>query len=110
MTQKNITAKDLGKKTGISYRTIESWLSVRNTLPRADIAVMIAKAVGVSVEYLITGEKIGEDLLSVKIQSNPKIKLLAETITKLPENRIDDLIVMTKPWIEAEEVIKESAG
>ena len=42
-------------KTGIPKPTLSCYLSARNTMPPADIAVRIAKALNVSVEYLVTG-------------------------------------------------------
>jgi len=44
----------LYQKTKISKGTFSSWKS-RNTIPRADEAFLIASALNVSVEYLLTG-------------------------------------------------------
>ena len=51
----NITIKELSLKTEISNRSIENYLSKRESIPPADYAVKIAKALGVTVEYLVTG-------------------------------------------------------
>lgn len=56
MISHGFTAKILGERTGINYRTIEIWMSAKASIPRADRAVALAKALGVTVEYLITGE------------------------------------------------------
>ncbi|MCL2804814.1 MAG: helix-turn-helix domain containing protein [Treponema sp.] len=45
----------LYRKTQISKGTFSSWKN-RNTIPRADEAFLIANALKVSVEYLLTGE------------------------------------------------------
>ena len=44
----------LYRKTQISKGTFSSWKN-RNTIPRADEALLIANALKVSVEYLLTG-------------------------------------------------------
>jgi transcriptional regulator with XRE-family HTH domain len=49
--------KELADITGISRYTIGNYLSVRERIPTADVAVKIAQALGVTVEYLITGEE-----------------------------------------------------
>ena len=60
MDYKDIRVKELALQTGISQRTLESYLSARGSIPPADVAVKIAKALNVSVEYLVTGKKTGE--------------------------------------------------
>lgn len=51
----DIKVKELAARTGISPRTIESYLSARGSIPPADVAVKIAQALKISVEYLVTG-------------------------------------------------------
>lgn len=52
-----LTYKELSAKTGISKRTIISYVSGQSCMPSADVAVKLAKALNTSVEYLILGEK-----------------------------------------------------
>lgn len=47
--------KDLAERTGISQFTLNHYLS--GTSPSAENALKIARALGVSVEYLMTGEE-----------------------------------------------------
>jgi transcriptional regulator with XRE-family HTH domain len=49
--------KELAANAGISKHTLDNYLSVKNYMPAADAAVKIARALGVSVEYLVTGEE-----------------------------------------------------
>lgn len=51
-----LTVKELSAKIGIPKPTIDCYLSARQTMPPADIAVKIAHALNVSVEYLVTGK------------------------------------------------------
>lgn len=65
MQTKNLTAKDLAsmietdedRQRGTKlFRVIENWAGKRASMPSADRAVAIAKALGVSVEYMVEGK------------------------------------------------------
>ncbi|MCL2277038.1 MAG: helix-turn-helix domain-containing protein [Treponema sp.] len=51
------TVKELSIKTGIAKGTLDCYLGVRASMPPADIAVKIAFALGVTVEYLVNGKE-----------------------------------------------------
>ena len=51
-----LTLRGFIESLGINYETYYSGRS-RGTLPRADEALAIAQALGVTVEYLVTGEQ-----------------------------------------------------
>lgn len=55
LKQNNLQKKDIAEKCGISQNGISTW-KVTGTIPRADIAVKIAKCLNVTTEYLVTGE------------------------------------------------------
>jgi len=48
--------KELSAITGIRRHTLDNYLNTHNSIPNAVAAVKIANALGVSVEYLITGK------------------------------------------------------
>lgn len=52
-----LTQSQLADLCGISYRLITSWIN-KDILPDAAQSVAIAKALGTTVEYLVTGEDI----------------------------------------------------
>ena len=56
MEFQDIKVKELALRTGISQRTLEGYIGMRGSIPPADVAVKIAKALNVSVEYLVPGE------------------------------------------------------
>ena len=58
--------KELALKTGISLKTIENYVKKNSSVPSADKAVLIAQALGVSVEYLINGKKIKKEDMPAK--------------------------------------------
>jgi transcriptional regulator with XRE-family HTH domain len=51
-----ILKKELATLTGIHKRAIDTYVRSKSSMPPADTAVKIAKALGVTVEYLVTGE------------------------------------------------------
>ncbi|MDR0495890.1 MAG: helix-turn-helix domain-containing protein [Treponema sp.] len=60
-----VTVKELSMRTGIPIASLDCYLGTRATMPSVDAAVKIAKALQVSVEYLVTGEiKITEKTLN----------------------------------------------
>jgi transcriptional regulator with XRE-family HTH domain len=54
---KGMLVKELADKTKISRRTLGNYLRSDASIPPADNAVCIAGALGVSVEYLVTGDE-----------------------------------------------------
>jgi len=60
LAYKNILVKELAELSGINRRTIDNYLRENGSVPSADAAVRIAGILGVTVEYLITGEELKE--------------------------------------------------
>ena len=59
---KGLPIKEISKAAGISHNTFLSYIDSRGYLPNVETAVKIAKILGVSVEYLVTGDSsITED-------------------------------------------------
>ena len=56
LTYQGILVKELSAKTGIAKRTIDNYLRSNESQPTAENAVKIAKALNVTVEYLVTGK------------------------------------------------------
>jgi transcriptional regulator with XRE-family HTH domain len=75
--------KELAAQTGISLKTIENYLKQASSMPSADKAVRIAQALGVSVEYLVTG---GEDYRQKPhVPLNPELYRLIKSIKQLTQ-------------------------
>jgi transcriptional regulator with XRE-family HTH domain len=74
---RGLTVKELSAKTGIPKGTLDCYLGVRASMPPADIAAKIAGALDVTVEYLVTGQKIKKQdkLLDHNIRSIIQILL-----------------------------------
>jgi transcriptional regulator with XRE-family HTH domain len=56
LTYQDMMVKELADFTKISRHTLDNYLNVRGRMPTADVAVKIAKVLGVTVEYLVLGE------------------------------------------------------
>ena len=76
--------KELAYKANISLRNIENYLRENGSIPSADKAVLIAKALGVTVEYLVTGKNSPVKTVS---SNDPEMKNLLHDIKKLPKNK-----------------------
>jgi transcriptional regulator with XRE-family HTH domain len=62
---KSMMVKELAAITGIKRHTLDNYLNTHNSIPKAEAAVKIAQALGVTVEYLVTGsESYNEPKLS----------------------------------------------
>jgi transcriptional regulator with XRE-family HTH domain len=95
LSYKNILVKELATLTGISKNTLDNYLNVRGYMPPADVAVKIAHALGVTVEYLVTGEEI----IPARLSHGPEIKELILDFKQLNEDdreMIKDIIQLLK--------------
>ena len=77
LNEKKMQKAELAERIGFSANGISTWKAT-GTIPRADIAVKIAKCLDVTTEYLIFGTYEGIDT---------KKDSLAYKIAKLPENK-----------------------
>jgi transcriptional regulator with XRE-family HTH domain len=58
LTYSDMLIKELASYSGVGIRAIHSYLRENGSMPSADAAVNIARVLGVSVEYLVTGTEI----------------------------------------------------
>lgn len=77
--------KELAEKSGVPERALYNYVASKNpSMPPADVAVKIANALGVTVEYLVTGKdsslpKKQNRLDSTTLRKIDEILNLAET-------------------------------
>ncbi len=88
MEEKGLKQVDLVRGVGCSKGTVHAWIK-RDTLPPADRAVKIADYLGVTVRYLVTGER-SEDELS------PLEQRLLVLCQGLSDQRMDVVISVVK--------------
>lgn len=73
----HLSSKDL-EVLGYSPQVITNW-KARNTIPRSDDLYRIAKYIGVSMEYLLTGEDKNSELPPDEIEILKNYRLLDES-------------------------------
>lgn len=90
---KGIVIKEISAKIGISNNTFLSYINSRNVMPNVETAVKIAKALDVSVEYLVTGidsfyseknkqiKEITRDLSSLDLKTLESLKKMIHALT-----------------------------
>jgi transcriptional regulator with XRE-family HTH domain len=77
-----LSQKEFAAKAGIKKRALDMYLGAQGSMPPADVAVKIAAALGLSVEYLITGK---ETQHSVDISLYLKFRDALDDLALLPE-------------------------
>lgn len=95
--------KEVAAKAGISKRAIDSYVGSRGCMPSADVAVRLAKVLGVSVEYLVTGENYfpAEQKSAVsENQISSKIDVLVDDFLKLSEREQNIVLTLTDKMAE----------
>lgn len=90
---------DLARESNISYNTIRNQRS-QNTLPNGFDMLSIAKVLGTTVEYLMTGEEPEEKYPA-------RIKAIADHLCTIPDQSLDivEAMVMAIPSKQDESYI-----
>jgi transcriptional regulator with XRE-family HTH domain len=78
LTYADMHVKELAALSGIKKQTIDSYLRENNYTPSVVAAVKIARALGISVEYLVTGKEIKDSEIppSLKHELRPLLESL----------------------------------
>lgn len=92
MEYQGISANDLAECTGISKRTIDNYLKANPQEPGVYNAQKIAKALKVSVEYLVTGK----EYKSVIAITGEKLEFLNSFEKLSPDERLLILTLVKK--------------
>jgi transcriptional regulator with XRE-family HTH domain len=82
LVYQDMMVKELASLARISKHTLDNYLNVRGYMPSADVAVRIAHALGVTVEYLVTGNENQPD----KTSNGPVIRSLIQNFKLLNED------------------------
>lgn len=77
---KGMTVRELAEKSGVNKQTIDNYLSTHSSMPSAESAVRIAQALGVSVEYLVTGKDADSDSVT---RYAPEVRKIADSAQKM---------------------------
>ena len=93
LTYQDMTVKELANKTGISKHTIDHYLTTNGSQPQAELAVKIAKALNVSVEYLVLGKSESETSTenTKRLTTIKKIERLSDADFNFSERIVNNL-------------------
>jgi transcriptional regulator with XRE-family HTH domain len=98
--------KELAQATGIPKQTLDKYLLSRGSMPPADKAVAIARALGVSVEYLVTGKKpVDEKTLTGFL--SPEMRSIADQVEPLSR---EERKMVEEVVIELIKLLRRSPG
>ena len=102
---KGLNRKGLAAKAGIKIRALDSYLGPQQSMPPADTAVKIAAALGLSVEYLVTGREYRQ---TVDISNYLQFRDILDDLLVLPDETIAPIKSVIKSFAETER--KKTAG
>ena len=77
--------KELATKSGVNKHSLDNYLNARGQIPSVEVGQKIAKALGVSVEYLVTGadNQKGDELQD----QNHDIRIISELARQLDDDK-----------------------
>jgi transcriptional regulator with XRE-family HTH domain len=80
-----LLVKELAARSGVKKKTIDSYLGTNSYIPSVVTAVKIAQVLGVSVEYLVTGEedKQGKEFK----ETNKDVRIIAQLAEQLDDEK-----------------------
>ncbi|MCL2197056.1 MAG: helix-turn-helix domain-containing protein [Treponema sp.] len=88
-----LSRKEFAAKTDIKIRALDTYLGPNPSMPPADTAVKIAAALGVSVEYLVTGKEYQQ---KTDISKYLQFKDLLDDLAVLPEETLGIIKAVVK--------------
>ncbi len=93
---KGMIIKELAAKTGISKRTIDTYVDSRAVIPNAEIAVKLAEALDTSVEFLVKGSEYQKklDIPCKKLENYDKYKKILDDLKVIPQDFLPVLEAM----------------
>ena len=107
LAYKDILVKELAVLSGLNRRTIDNYLREDGSMPSADAAVRIAKALGVTAEYLVTGHEKQEQNASPLLPDPRVIIRSLESLNKRDRKIVLTLIESLKEMEESEKKVKK---
>jgi transcriptional regulator with XRE-family HTH domain len=104
LNYKGMLVKELAVLSGIKKHTMDNYLNTHNAIPSAEAAVSIAKALGVSVEYLVTGKENGRRMENSA--SSPHLRLLLHNAEQLTEKNRKIALALIKTLLREQNADK----
>lgn len=92
-----LNRKEFAAKSNIKKRALDAYLGPQQSMPPADTAVKIAAALGVSVEYLVTGKEYKQ---TIDISRYIQFKEILDDLAVLPEETFEPIKAVIKSFAE----------
>jgi len=89
--------KELAAKSGVNKYSLDNYLNARGQIPSIEVGQKIAQALGVSVEYLVTGQESKKTGKTEKFSSD--ILILARLAEQLDNEKRKFVIDFVK-WLK----------
>jgi transcriptional regulator with XRE-family HTH domain len=89
-----VSVASLAGITGISKHSLDNYLNLREQIPSASAAVKIARALGVTVEYLVLGGGTEPD--ASRNRQTSEVRELTQIVEKFDKNGQDFMLTMAK--------------
>jgi transcriptional regulator with XRE-family HTH domain len=94
LSYNDMLVKELAESSGVHKRALDMYLCEKASMPPADAAVSIARALGVTVEYLVSGEE----------PALPRdIRAISRSLLKLGEKDRKIVSALVKTMVEQRE-------
>jgi len=94
-----LTRKELAAKAGIQKRALDAYLEAQQSMPPADKAVKIAAALGLSVEYLVTGKEYKQ---GVDVSRYLRFKDVIDDLAVMPDRALEPIRAVIRSFAESE--------
>ena len=94
-----LNQKEFAAKAGIKKRALDAYLRAQQSMPPADTAVKMAAALGVSVEYLITGREYKQN---IDISKYLQFRNLLDDLAVLPNETLEPIKTVIKTFADKE--------
>jgi transcriptional regulator with XRE-family HTH domain len=94
-----LNQKEFAAKAGIKKRALDAYLRAQQSMPPADTAVKIAAALGLSVEYLVTGKEYRK---SIDISQYLQFRDILDDLAVLPDETLEPIKAVIKAFANSE--------
>ena len=94
-----LNQKEFAAKAGIKKRALDAYLRAQQSMPPADTAVKIASALGLSVEYLVTGKEYRQ---TVDISAYLQYRDILDDLAVLPDETLEPIKSVIKAFADGE--------
>ena len=105
LSYKDMLVKELASQSGVNKRTIDNYLREKGSIPSADAAVSIARVLGVSVEYLMTGHEIHPEKTASPLA--PDLRIILKFLETLNDRDRKIVFNLVKSLYELEDSEKK---